>query len=534
MKHLTTFIKGIIIGFISCAIPGLSALTFAVVLCVYFPLVDALSNIFKNFKKSILFIIFFFTGYVIGAILAATIVSTVYERYPLIIVCIILGFILGSLPKLIKDVIPYIKKITGWIVFILIVVAFFVFQTLVPVDKTYDLTNINFLGYLVIFFVGLICSISFAFPGFDYKILLLAMGFYYPVMSSIKNVTMGINSSSNLLFLGCYVAGYMLGIFILSRFIKLLNIKFPGQVKFAILSLVLVSPYMVIKNCVIDNVNFGYNNTHLIIGIVLGVISVVAMFLINFLHNPNIEPIESANNRNVYKFFINRIFNVFSRKKYFKRVKKALKANPPFEERYSLVQDIFHSFNEKANIKPKITGSENINGDVSLYVVNHQGKYDSFAVMTALYNNPSKLVVKDKYFYYPYSKDILKLLECISLDDEEAYQKIDDALKNNINVIVFIQKGLIQANTLKYFTPSILDTAYLSKAKITPVLLYDSYLVYTKTDKEIVEPEIHFLKPITYEEYKDISRDELSKIIKQEMSIKMQEIKNIKDLNNQG
>ena len=53
MKHVFNFLKAIIIGFISCAVPGLSALTFAIILCVYFPLVEAIGNITKHFKKSI-------------------------------------------------------------------------------------------------------------------------------------------------------------------------------------------------------------------------------------------------------------------------------------------------------------------------------------------------------------------------------------------------------------------------------------------------------------------------------------------------
>ena len=114
MKYLSIFLKAIIIGFISCAVPGLSALTFAIVLCIYYPLVDALSSVIKNFKKSILFLIFFFGGYAVGAVLAAEFVSIIYEQYPLILVIIVLGCILGSLPSMIKDIIPYAKKWTNW------------------------------------------------------------------------------------------------------------------------------------------------------------------------------------------------------------------------------------------------------------------------------------------------------------------------------------------------------------------------------------------------------------------------------------
>jgi len=532
MKRLLILLKGIIIGFISCAIPGLSALTFAILLYIYFPLVDALSNVFKNFKKSIVFIILFFSGYIIGAALAATLVSTLYDKFPLIIICTIFGFVIGCLPKMVKDVIPYMKKVSVWIVFFVIVGIFFTLQTIFKVSESVNLETMNITTYIIIFFVGIVCSITFAFPGFDYKILLLSLGFYYSLMESIKNVTTFQHSLSSLLFVGVYVAGYMIGIFILSRFIKILNNKFPGQVKAACLALVMVSPYTIVKNCIIDNANFYYTRLHLILGIVLGVIAMITIFLINFLHNPHRDKHDAANNQFVFKLFIDGIFNVFTRHKYFKRIKKAINdKSMSFNDKYTIIQEILTNLNFKAKIKPKIKGDENIPNDVSMYVVNHQGRYDAFAILSALNNKPSKLMVKDEFFTYPYSKDILKLLECIPLNNDTPnnIEVVQDVLNQNINLIVFIQNGIVEANTLRYFKPSILDIAYNAKVNIVPVLLYDSYLVYHKDKKEFVEPEIHFLQSINYEEYKDIPRSELAKSIKQSMFEEMDAIKYSKE-----
>ncbi len=521
MKHLINFFKAIIVGFISCAIPGLSALTFAIILCIYFPLVEALGNITKNFKKSILFLIIFFAGYVVGAILAATLVSTLFERYPVVIIIIIFGFILGCMPRMIKEIIPYIKKPSVWGVFFLILTIFLVFQLTSKTGETVDLSNLTFETYIIIFLVGFLVSVTFAFPGFDYKIILLGIGFYYPVMSSIKNMILGINTLENLLFLGVYVSGYLLGIILLSRFIKTLNNKFPGHVKMASLAMIMASPYMIVRECIINNVSFSYTNKQIVVGIILGVVSMTTIILVDLFTSPEQSKEEVMNNRNVFKMYVSSVLGHFRRAKYLKLIRKQVKdENISFAEKYECAVNLMKTFNHFAHIEPITTGEENIGDEVTLYVVNHQGKYDSIGILSALENHPFSFVVGKEFFNYPYSKDILNLLEAIP-EGNDSSQQIIEKLNNGRSIAVFIQSGLVEANTLKYFKTSVLDLAFISKIKITPVLLYDSYLVYHKDKKEISNPQIHFLKPLEFEEYKDLSKAELGRLIRSEMQEKM-------------
>ena len=529
MKHIINLLKAIIVGFISCAVPGISSLTFAIVLCIYFPLVDALSGITKNFKKNILFIMIFFLGYAIGAVLGANIVAILFAKYPLIIICVVFGLILGSMPKMVKDAIPYAKKISCWLVLLIVAALFTIFQLTTKVTESVDLSNMNLKMYVIVALVGFIASISFAFPGFDYKILLLVIGFYYPVMNAIKNLSNNIAFLENLLFVGCYLAGYLGGMFLFSNIIKSLTKRFPGHIKFAAGALVATSPYMIVQVCITKNSAFTYQSNQMVIGIILFVVALLVMVLIDLFNNPDRDKEEVMNNRNVFKLYISSIFGLIKRHHLLRKIKKQNKDNTiTFTEKFKFCTDIMDEFNKRARIAPLVKGLENLGDEVTLYVVNHQGKYDAIGIISALKDYPASLVIGQEYFNYPYSKEILKLIESIP-DGIDSEEQILDALNRQRSLIIFIQNGHIEANTLRYFKSSILEFAYKAKVKITPVLLYDSYLVYHKDKREIKNPQIAFLNPLPYDEFKDLERGELNKLIRIKMADAINEMKQNKD-----
>ena len=103
-RAIGIFLKGILIGFISIAIPGLSASTIAIALGLYFLLIDSISSIFSNFKKSIAFLIPIMLGFGVGSILGATLVSKLYDKYPLPVTALIIGFVIGSIPEMFREI----------------------------------------------------------------------------------------------------------------------------------------------------------------------------------------------------------------------------------------------------------------------------------------------------------------------------------------------------------------------------------------------------------------------------------------------
>ena len=74
MNYLYVFLAGVVIG-IANIIPGVSGGTMAVVMNIFDRLIEAISNIRKEFKKNILFLVMIGLGAGAGILLFANIIS---------------------------------------------------------------------------------------------------------------------------------------------------------------------------------------------------------------------------------------------------------------------------------------------------------------------------------------------------------------------------------------------------------------------------------------------------------------------------
>ncbi|MDE6104190.1 MAG: DUF368 domain-containing protein, partial [Clostridia bacterium] len=107
MKFKEFFInvaRGAAIG-VSMIIPGVSGGTIAVLLNVYEKLIDSVSNLRKEFKKSIAFLLPILLGAALAIIAMYFPIKFALEKAPLPTVLFFAGLIVGSVPKVLKDAI---------------------------------------------------------------------------------------------------------------------------------------------------------------------------------------------------------------------------------------------------------------------------------------------------------------------------------------------------------------------------------------------------------------------------------------------
>ena len=278
MKKLIVYLKGILLGFVGLAIPGLSASTIALEVNIYYEMIDAISNLFKRFKKSIGFLLFLVLGYFSGGFLGSVIIDTVYNDFPLIIILLIIGFILGGIPNMSLNLKPGLKKISCYITFLVIVGGLVLFTFFVKNGEPITFENMQVSDYIILFFVGVFTSSTLVIPGVDFAVLLISIGYYHALIELIAEIFVWESLLHKLLVLGTYLIGYGIGSFLLSKVIKLLLDKFQIQAQFASFAFVIVAPFIVIKKGIFDNPLFYYNTIQIVIGSILGILAFLIMF----------------------------------------------------------------------------------------------------------------------------------------------------------------------------------------------------------------------------------------------------------------
>lgn len=540
MKKLSILSKGFLIGFVTIAIPGLSASTLAILFSIYYKMIDSISSLFKKFKESATFLLFLILGYVIGALLGANIVSPLYERYPFAVVLTVLGFIVGALPRMYRELKPNIKSVSNWLVFLITIISITLFSYFYLQNQEVEIKpTMDGINYLVLALIGFGSSITFLIPGLGYSMILLSLGYYYAFVDLLSFWDSGV-ILNNLLMLLIFLVSYGFGIFVFSKLFKSITKRLTTKIKFISLAFVVASPFVIVRQSIINNKYFStefIDTTQTIIGIMLFFIAMGLVLLVNHLNDPNDTRIRAMKKRHMLRFFATIIFPLPITAYYLWKMNQIIDKNLlTFEERYDFCLKLVKLVNKYGNVHTKVYGRENLSKEATLYIVNHQGRYDGCCLLTALEGYPCTVIgAKDRVIHHFYM-EMFEMLEGEfivknNMREQVAIMKnIGRRLSEGTSFFAFIEgKYEDNGNNLQYFHTGVLHPAYASKCRIVPVVLYDSYKVYSISSLKRIEPEAHILEAIPYEEYKDITKNELADLLKEKMQAKIDEIKERKN-----
>ena len=539
-RAIGIFIKGIIIGFVSIAIPGLSASTIAIVFGLYYLLIDSISSIFSNFKKSVLFLITIMLGYGVGSILGATLVSKLYIEFPLPVIFLILGFVIGSIPEMHREIKNTNSKKTNYLITIIIATAVILYSSLAFDGKAVDFDNMELYEYFVLAIVGFVTSATLVIPGVDFAMILLSFGYYYAILGTINNIVSLTDLNHNIIVLAIYLISYGIGAFFVSKFIKRVIGKHEAQFKYANLGFIIAAPIVVIQKSIfknellLNNKEIYVSQSQIIIAAALFIFGFILMYSFNYFNSEHDLRAEVRKKRNQLRLYMSILFHPILAIKVLKRLKYYSKnaSNYTFEERFNVFLDSVKIVNNVGRIHPKIYGKENINGEGILFLSNHQGKYDGVGITIALENHPFIFLADKAMLNQPFYKETPNLLN-VKIVDRSSYKnqynailELGDDLKNGRNCLAFPEGDFFDNhNELQEFHSGCLKAAFIAKSTIIPICLYDSWKVYGKSSFKKIYPEVHILKPILYEEYKDLSRKDLALLVKERINEKLKEIK---------
>jgi len=106
VQSVLNFLKGILVG-ATIIIPGFSSGTVMILCRIYEPLLDNVSGLFKSKKGAVQGLIFLTPialGAILGVVLVAQLFSWLIERFSLPVFALFAGFILGSIPMIVREV----------------------------------------------------------------------------------------------------------------------------------------------------------------------------------------------------------------------------------------------------------------------------------------------------------------------------------------------------------------------------------------------------------------------------------------------
>ncbi len=251
MEAIKSILKGMVIG-IANIIPGVSGGTMMVAMGIYDKLIHCITHLFKEFKKSLLFLIPIAIGMGIAVVGGSLGLELLFEKFPVQTNLLFIGLILGGLPAI-------WKKVKGNSIRGGHILAFLVFFAVVAglallgerEGNAADL-SLSLISIIKLFGVGVIAAATMVIPGVSGSMMLLLMGYYNPILTTISDFlhalvefdTNGILTGIGILL--PFGIGVVVGIFAIAKVVEYIFNKFPLYAYWAIIGLIVASPIAII------------------------------------------------------------------------------------------------------------------------------------------------------------------------------------------------------------------------------------------------------------------------------------------------
>ena len=192
-----------------------------------------------------------------------------------------------------------------------------------------------------------------------------------------------------------------------------------------------------------------------------------------------------------------------------------------YEEKYKHIRYILKHVCKSGNIDLEVTGLENIpQKDGFLMCGNHQGIFDIVAIVDS-FERPLAAVLKKELNEIPFLKQVIQCTHSYPMDREDVrqsmkvIQSVAEDLKDGRNMIIFPEGTRSkEGNKMGEFHGGSFKCATKSKAPILPFALIDSFKVLDQDGCGPLKVQLHYLKPIFYDEYKDLKTNEIAALVK--------------------
>ena len=265
-------VKGFIMG-IANIIPGVSGGTLALTLGIYERFIGAISHFFSNLKENIKFLLPIAIGLCLSILSMSRVIDYSYEHFPIPTTLFFVGLVIGGIPMLYHKVKGKKegKQISSWIIllmtFSLVIVMAFADQLFGTTAKV-NLSGLNLWGYLILFCVGVIAAATMVIPGVSGSLVLMLLGYYYPILKVVKSLTKFENLGENIMIAGIFGVGVLVGIVLISKIIEFLLKKFETKTYYGVLGFIFASILAIPISTYNEVENLVFSVPQILIGII--------------------------------------------------------------------------------------------------------------------------------------------------------------------------------------------------------------------------------------------------------------------------
>ena len=202
----------------------------------------------------------------------------------------------------------------------------------------------------------------------------------------------------------------------------------------------------------------------------------------------------------------------------------------PEVEKWRHIQYILKKAITGGNVDLVVTGLENIPAENGFMMyANHQGMFDVLAI-AATCDNPLGAVLKKELYDIPFLHQIAVCTKSFAMDREDVrqsltvIQNVTEEVKNGRSYLIFPEGTRSKlGNTMNDFHGGSFRCATKSKCTIVPICLIDCFKVLDQKGSAPVKVQLHYLKPIPYEEYAGMKPAEVAALVKQRIQDKIDE-----------
>lgn len=200
------------------------------------------------------------------------------------------------------------------------------------------------------------------------------------------------------------------------------------------------------------------------------------------------------------------------------------------QERFALLKKITRSANKGGRVTIQAVGMENLpDKDGFIMFPNHQGLYDALAFVDSC-DRPFSVIVKKEVRNIPFLKQVFSVMRAKAIDREDVRQamkiiiEMAKEVRDGKNYIIFAEGTRSkEGNKVQSFKGGSFKAATKAKCPIVPVAIIDAYKPFDISSIEPVTVQIHYMKPLYYEEYKDMKSTEIATIVRKRIQQKIDE-----------